>query len=51
MFFIVLGSSFLAEMLHSILITETCLTTFDFYSGVLKLRKMFVSSNGNVFSA
>ena len=46
MFFIVLGSSFLAEMLHSILVTETCLTTFDFYSGVLKLRKMFVSSNG-----
>ena len=28
MFFIVLGSSFIAEMLHSILITETYLTTF-----------------------
>ena len=27
MFFIVLGSSFIAEMLHSTLITETCLTT------------------------
>ena len=29
MFFIVLGSSFIAEVLPSILITETCQTTFD----------------------